>query len=77
MSRTRWRFSIDGPGIPMPPALDDSALRAVIADLPSTSLEEGIRETVRRFRALDASGRLETADIDGETVGPAAAGKSS
>jgi hypothetical protein len=32
---------------------------------------------VRRFRALDAAGRLETADIDGETVGPAAAGKPS
>ena len=74
---SRGLVSIDGPGIPMPPSLDDSALRAVIADLPSTSLEEGVRETVRRFRALDASGRLETADIDGETVGPAVAGKSS
>ena len=73
----RGLVSIDGPGIPMPPSLDDSALRAVIADLPSTPLEEGVRETVRRFRALDASGRLETADIDGETVGPAAAGRAS
>jgi nucleoside-diphosphate-sugar epimerase len=73
----RGLVSIDGPGIPMPPSLDDCALRAVIAVLPSTSREEGMRETVRRFRALDASGRLETADIDGETVGPAAAGKSS
>ena len=73
----RGLVSIDGPGIPMPPSLDDSALRAVIADLPSTPLEEGIRETVRRFRALDAAGRLETADIDGETVGPAAAGRAS
>ncbi len=70
-------MSIDGPAIPMPPSLDDSALRAVIADLPSTPLEEGVRETVRRFRALDAAGRLDTADIDGETVGPAAAGKPS
>ena len=70
----RGLVSIDGPGIPMPPSLDDSALRAVIADLPSTPLEEGVRETVRRFRALDAAGRLDTADIDGETVGPAAAG---
>ncbi len=70
----RGLVSIDGPGIPMPPSLDDSALRAVVADLPSTPLEEGIRETVRRFRALDAAGHLDTADIDGETVGPAAAG---
>ncbi len=73
----RGLVSIDGPGIPMPPSLDDSALRAVVADLPSTSLEEGVRETVRRFRALDAAGSLDTADIDGETVGPAAAGKTS
>jgi len=70
----RGLVSIDGPGIPMPPSLDDSALRAVIADLPSTPLEQGIRETVQRFRALEAAGRLDTADIDGETVGPAAAG---
>ncbi len=73
----RGLVSIDGPGIPMPPSLDDSALRAVIADLPSTPLEEGIRETVRRFRALDAAGRLDTADIDGETVGPAVVGRPS
>ena len=73
----RGLVSIDGPGIPMPPSLDDSALRAVIADLPSTPLEEGVRETVRRFRALDAAGGLDTADIDGETVAPAAAGKPS
>jgi len=73
----RGLVSIDGPGIPMPPSLDDSALRAVIADLPSTPLEEGVRETVRRFRALDAAGRLDTADIDGETVAPATAGKPS
>jgi len=32
---------------------------------------------VRRFRALDAAGRLDTADIDGETVAPATAGKPS
>jgi len=70
----RGLVSIDGPGIRMPPSLDDSALRAVIADLPSTPLEQGIRETVQRFRALEAAGRLDTADIDGETVGPAAAG---
>jgi nucleoside-diphosphate-sugar epimerase len=73
----RGLVSIDGPGIPMPPSLDDRALRAVISDLPSTPLEEGIRETVRRFRALEAAGHLDTADIDGETVAPAAAGKSS
>jgi nucleoside-diphosphate-sugar epimerase len=73
----RGLVSIDGPGIPMPPSLDDAALRSAIAGLPSTPLEEGIRETVRRFRALEAAGSLDTADIDGEIVGPVAAGKTS
>jgi nucleoside-diphosphate-sugar epimerase len=71
----RGLVSIDGPAIPMPPSLDDAALRAVIADLPRTPLEEGIAETVRRFRDLNASGGLDTADIDGETAIPAATGK--
>jgi nucleoside-diphosphate-sugar epimerase len=73
--KARGLVSIDGPGIPMPPSLDDTALRAVVADLPRTSLEEGIGETVRRFEALNAAGLLDTADIDGEPVGSASAGK--
>ena len=40
-------MSIDGPGIPMPPSLDDSALRRMIADCRRRALEEGIRETMR------------------------------
>jgi nucleoside-diphosphate-sugar epimerase len=71
-SAARGLVSIDGPPIPMPPSLDDSALRAVVANLPRTTLEQGVAETVRRFRDLEAAGRLDTSDIDGETVGPAA-----
>ena len=68
---SRGLISIDGPLIPMPPSLDDSALRAVVDGLPQTRLEEGVRETIRRFRQLQAEGRLDTADIDSEGVAPA------
>lgn len=67
----RGLVSIDGPAIPMPPSLDDSALRAVVAGLPQTRLEDGVRETVRRFQQLRAEGRLDLSDIDGEHIKPA------
>jgi nucleoside-diphosphate-sugar epimerase len=56
----------EGPEIPIAPALDDSAIKQVIGDLPSTPLEVGVRETMRRFAALRDAGRLNTSDIDAE-----------
>ena len=56
----------------MPPSLDDTALRLMVAGLPQTRLEDGVRETIRRFRQLKDEGRLDTSDIDGETVATAA-----
>ena len=41
---------MDGPAIPMPPSLDDTALRLMVAGLQRTRLEDGVRETIRRFR---------------------------
>jgi nucleoside-diphosphate-sugar epimerase len=55
-----------GPPIPIAPAIDDAAIRKAIPDLPSTRLESGIRETMRRFAILKDAGRLDTSDIDGE-----------
>jgi nucleoside-diphosphate-sugar epimerase len=55
-----------GPPIPIAPALDDAAIRQTIPDLPSTPLEPGITETMRRFASLKNSGRLDTSDIDDE-----------
>jgi len=55
-----------GPAIPIAPALDDSAIRQVIGDLPSTPLETGVIETMRRFRELHEAGRLDTSDIEME-----------
>jgi nucleoside-diphosphate-sugar epimerase len=55
-----------GPPIPIAAAIDDTAIREAIPDLPSTPLENGILETMRRFASLKESGRLDTSDIDQE-----------
>ncbi len=44
--------------------LDDAALRKDLGPMPRTSLEDGIRETLQIFRALQAKGQLDTADLD-------------
>jgi len=61
---SRGLISVNGPPIPMPPSLDDTALRSLIAGLPRTSADDGIAETIRRFGALRDAGRLDTSDID-------------
>ncbi len=58
--------TFSGPEIPIAPALDDSAIRSVFDDLPSTPLKVGVRETMRRFRELCDAGRLDTSDIDAD-----------
>jgi len=55
-----------GPPIPIAPALDDTAIKRVIGNLPSTPLEAGVTETMRRFSVLRDAGRLDTSDIDAE-----------
>jgi nucleoside-diphosphate-sugar epimerase len=49
--------------LPIAPDLDDACLQARLGPLPMTSLEEGVRETYRRFVALRAEGRLDLADL--------------
>ncbi|MBX9681610.1 MAG: NAD(P)-dependent oxidoreductase [Gemmataceae bacterium] len=44
--------------------LDDSALQRDLGPMPRRSLEEGIRETLEMFRALQRENRLDTADLD-------------
>jgi nucleoside-diphosphate-sugar epimerase len=61
---SRGLITFGGPPIPMPPSLDDTALRALVAGLPKTSADEGIAETIRRFAELRDAGRLDTSDID-------------
>ena len=57
-------ITFSGPPIPIAAAIDGSAIRRVIGDLPSTPLEIGVRETMERFAALRDAGRLDTSDID-------------
>jgi nucleoside-diphosphate-sugar epimerase len=62
---SRGLISFGGPPIPMPPALDDTALRAAVPDLPRTDLRDGIQDTIDRFTALREAGRLDLSDIEG------------
>jgi len=57
-------ITFSGPPLPIPPALDGSALEAAVPGLPRTPLVEGVRETMRRFGELAAAGRLDTRDLD-------------
>jgi nucleoside-diphosphate-sugar epimerase len=56
-------ITFGGPPIPIAAAMDDSAIRRVMPDLPSTPFEAGIRETMDRFTALRDAGRLDTSDL--------------
>src|SRR5438067_3979758 len=58
--------TFSGPEIPIAPALDDSAIKRAIGELPNTPLEIGVRETMRRFRELRDAGRLDTTEINEE-----------
>ena len=56
-------ITFGGPPIPIAASMDDSAIRKVIAALPSTPLEAGMMETMNRFAALREAGRLDTSDL--------------
>jgi len=56
-------ITFGGPPIPIAAAMDDSAIRRVMPDLPSTPLEIGMHETMDRFAALRDAGRLDTSDL--------------
>jgi nucleoside-diphosphate-sugar epimerase len=53
-----------GPPIPIASRMDDTAIRRVVGDLPATSLDTGVRETMALFAMLRDAGRLDTSDID-------------
>jgi nucleoside-diphosphate-sugar epimerase len=50
--------------------LSDTALQKDLGPMPKTSLEDGIRETVKIFRELQAEGRLDTSELDGPKPPP-------
>jgi len=53
-----------GPPIPIASRLDDASIRRVVGDLPATSLETGVRETMMMFATLRDEGRLDCSDIE-------------
>jgi len=56
-------ITFGGPPIPIAAAMDDTAIRQLMPDLPSTPCEAGMRETMDRFAALRDAGRLDTSDL--------------
>ncbi len=56
-------ITFGGPAIPIPAAMDDTAIRKVMSALPSTPLEAGVRETMERFAGLRDHGWLDTSDL--------------
>ena len=48
----------------IPAEMDDHAIRSALGDIPSTTLPEGVRETMERFAELKGEGRLDTSDLD-------------
>jgi len=55
-----------GSPIPIAPAMNDTKIRKLIGDIPSTPIADGIRETMERFSILRDTGRLDTTDIDAD-----------
>ena len=56
-------ITFSGPPIPIAAAMDDSAIRRIMPDLPSTPFETGMRETMDRFAVLRDARRLDTSDL--------------
>jgi nucleoside-diphosphate-sugar epimerase len=61
---SRELVTFSGPEIPIAPTMSDAAIRSVISDLPSTSLSQGIAETMRRFAELRDQNRLDVSDLE-------------
>jgi nucleoside-diphosphate-sugar epimerase len=56
-------IQIDGPTLPIAPCLDESALQKMVPNLPKTSLQNGLQETLDLFQRLHAENRLPLDDI--------------
>ncbi|MBL8695279.1 MAG: NAD(P)-dependent oxidoreductase [Planctomycetes bacterium] len=61
---TRERITLGGPVLPIPAAMDGSAVIRDLGPLPHTDLDRGVRETMQHFSMLQREGRLSTADLD-------------
>jgi nucleoside-diphosphate-sugar epimerase len=50
--------------LPIPPEMDDAAIRAALGQLSLTPLAQGVCATIQRFAELHSEGRLDTSDLD-------------
>ena len=55
--------TFDGPPIPIAPALSDAEFKRVIGNLPVTSLDQGVRQTMAMFNSLKEADRLDISDL--------------
>ena len=62
----RELITFGGPPIPIAAAIDDAAIKRALGKLPSTPLDTGISETMRRFTELRDAARLDVSDIEAE-----------
>ena len=62
----RELITFGGDPIPIAPALNDTAIRRAIGDLPATPVEVGVRETMKQFAGLRDAVMLDTGDIEVE-----------
>jgi nucleoside-diphosphate-sugar epimerase len=62
--RARGLIRAEGKPLPVAADLDDSALRRDLGKVPTTLLEDGIRETAMIFDHLHREGRLDTQDLE-------------
>ena len=59
----KGNLAVDGPVLAIPTQLDGSAIHRDFPDLPDTSLDAGVGETLRRFAALHERGLLDQRDL--------------
>jgi nucleoside-diphosphate-sugar epimerase len=61
----RGQITISGAPLPFPEELDDAELRAALGPLPYTPLEQGVAQSIARFKDAIASGRMDPAGYIG------------
>jgi UDP-glucuronate 4-epimerase len=57
-------ITADAATMPFPAGFDGSALRDAIGIIPETTLADGVRRTIKCYRAALDEGRVEAADLD-------------
>jgi len=60
----RGLIRAEGPHLPIAHDLDDSALLRDLGEVPRTSLDDGIRQTIEIFKRLQEEKRLDTRDLE-------------